>query len=298
MLAQSAVSTVQSTTSGTDLITSGTDLGVEGRTIDIVLANDAHAAFVWGVLDRLLDEPNCSVSGVTASGFAAMQAAVFAYGLSVGGRRGARTALANFWRRVSHASMFAIDRTSLLRSMLEQSIELKTIRDDDCPVKLRVAAVNARTDAVKIFSGEQLSINAIVAAAAVPFLSPAIEIDGDLYWGDGDVSQLPPAEPIRACHRVMVTGKPSIFVARCPDRSLGANQCVTGCAPVHSIFDSRCRAGAPLLLRPWIDWGELTDIRDRGRQCAEDWLAADLCSTTSTGPSTAEPNTSRRFPPA
>ncbi|MBZ9822825.1 patatin-like phospholipase family protein [Mesorhizobium sp. CA4] len=272
MLAQSAVSTIQS-------ITSATDFNAKARTIEIVLANDAHAAFVWGVLDRLLDEPNCSVSGVTASGFAAMQAAVFAYGLSVGGRRGARTALANFWRRVSHASMLAIDRTSLLRSMLEQSIELKTIRDDDCPVKLRVAAVNARTDAVKIFSGEQLSVEAIVAAATVPFLSAAIEIDGDLYWGDGDISQFSPAASMGVCHRVMVTGKRSIFMARCPDRSLGATQCVPGCAPVHSIFDSHYRAGTPLLVRPWIDWGELTDIRDRGRQCAEDWLAADLSST-------------------
>ena len=271
MLAQSAVRTVQA-------ITSVADLDVEGRTIDIVLANDAHAAFVWGVLDRLLDEPNCSVNGVTASGFAAMQAAVFAYGLSVGGRRGARTALANFWRRVSHASMFAIDRTSLLRSMLEQSIDLKQIRDEDCPVKLGVLAVNAHTNAVKVFSGDQLSVDAIVAAATVPFLSPAIEIDGDLYWGDDDISLFSSAASIGTHHRVVVTGKPSIFVARCPDRSLASTRCATGCAPVHTIFDNQYRAEAPLLPRPWIDWGELTEIRDRGRKCAEDWLATDLSS--------------------
>jgi NTE family protein len=30
-----------------------------------------------------------------------------------------------------------------------------------------------------------------------------------------------------------------------------------------------------LFTRPWIDWGELTDMRDRGRQRAEDWLLAD-----------------------
>jgi NTE family protein len=269
MLAQSAVRTVAAAAPAAHL-------GVEDQTIDIVLANDAHAAFVWGVLDRLLDQPNCNVSGVTASGFAAMQAAVFAYGLSVGGRRGARTALANFWRRVSHASMFAIDRTSLLRSMLEQSIDLNRIRDEDCPVKLDVLAINARTDALKIFSGEQLSVDAIVAAATVPFLSPAIEIDGDLYWGDGDISQLQPVALGGARNRLMVTGKPSIFVARCPDRSLASTHCATGCAAVHTIFDSQYRAAAPLLLRPWIDWGQLTDIRDRGRQCAENWLAANL----------------------
>lgn len=251
-------------------------LGVEGQTIDILLANDAHAAFVWGVLDRLLDEPDCNVSGITASGFAAMQAAAFAYGLCLGGRRGARTALANFWRRVSHASMFATDRTSLLRSMLEQSIDLKQIRDEHCPVKLGVLAVNARSDTLKIFSGEQLSVDAIVAAATVPFLCPAVEIDGDLYWGDGDISQVPPGASARASHRVVVTGKPSIFVARCPDRRVASTHCATGCAAVHTIFDKQYRAAAPLLLRPWIDWGELTDIRDRGRQCVENWLVADL----------------------
>ncbi|MDG4892402.1 hypothetical protein P9272_02135 [Mesorhizobium sp. WSM4976] len=269
MLAQSAVRTVAAATPTAHL-------GVEDQTIDIVLANDAHAAFVWGVLDRLLDEPNCNVSGVTASGFAAMQAAVFAYGLSVGGRRGARTALANFWRRVSHASMFAIDRTSLLRSMLEQSIELKRILDEDCPVKLDVLAINARTDALKIFSGEQLSVDAIVAAATVPFLSAAVEIEGDFYWGDGDVSQLPTALSTGAPRGLIVTGKPQISIARGPDLSLASIHCATGCAAVHTIFDSQYRAAAPLLLRPWIDWGELTDIRDRGRQSAEDRLAADL----------------------
>ncbi|RAZ92433.1 hypothetical protein DPM33_00535 [Mesorhizobium hawassense] len=250
-------------------------LGAEDLTIDIVLANDAHGAFVWGVLDRLLDEANCSVSGVTASGFAAMEAAVFAYGLSVGGRRGARTALANFWRRVSHASVFADDRASLLRSILEQSIDIEQIRDEGCPVKLGVLAVNARTDAVRIFTSDQLSINAIVAAATLPFLSLPVEIDNDIYWGDGDVLQSPPVLSPEACHRLVVTGRPSVFTTSCPDRSPTPGHCLTNCAPVHTIFDSRYRAGAPLLLRPWIDWGELADMRDRGRLHAADWLAAD-----------------------
>ncbi|MDX8469358.1 hypothetical protein RFM26_27030 [Mesorhizobium sp. VK23B] len=267
MLAQPAMQTDQ-------VIMSVPDLGVKDRTIDIVLANDAHGAFVWGVLDRLLDEPSCSFSGVTASGFAAMEAAVFAYGLSVGGRRGARTALANFWRRVSHASVFADDRASLLRSILEQSIDLEQIRDEGCPVKLCVLTVNARTDAVKGFTGSQLSINAIIAAATIPFLSLPVEIDGDVYWGDGDVFQSPPVLATEARHRLIVTGRPSVFTAPCPDRSPSAGHCLTRCAPVHTIFDSRYRAGAPLLLRPWIDWGELTDMRDRGRQRAADWLAA------------------------
>ena len=67
----------------------------------------AHGAFTWGVLDRLLEEPNLSFEGVVATSAGAMNAAVLAYGLAEGGRRGAQKALANFWRRVSHAAAFS-----------------------------------------------------------------------------------------------------------------------------------------------------------------------------------------------
>ena len=71
----------------------GAELVIEDcQLIDITLASDAHGAFVWGVLDRLLDEPRLSLRSITASGFAGMEAAVLAYGLALGGRRGARTA--------------------------------------------------------------------------------------------------------------------------------------------------------------------------------------------------------------
>ncbi|AZO73861.1 MAG: hypothetical protein E5V92_00855 [Mesorhizobium sp.] len=283
---------VQSETRTDRAIICGTTSGLEGvLSVDIVLASDANGAFVWGVLDRLLDEPTFTFEAITASGFGAVEAAVFAYGLSLGGRRGARTALANFWRRVSHASMFAVDRAGLLRSILEQSIDIEQIRDERCPVKLGVLAVNARTDAVKMFSGEQLSINAIVAAATVPFISAPVEIDGDIYWGDGELSQLPPPRSPKAGHRLVIAGRPSLFVAPCPDRSVAATQCATKCAPVHTIFDSQYRAGAAFFVRPWIDWGELTGMRDRGRQRAADWLAAGPLRTDET----AAMNCERRY---
>ena len=55
-----------------------------------------------------------SFDGVVATSAGAMNAAVLAYGLAEGGRRGAQTALANFWRRVSHASAFSPLQPSLL----------------------------------------------------------------------------------------------------------------------------------------------------------------------------------------
>ncbi|CDX20039.1 Esterase of the alpha-beta hydrolase superfamily protein [Mesorhizobium sp. ORS 3324] len=246
------------------------------RPVDIVLASDAHGAFVWGVLDRLLDEPGFALNAIAASGFAAVEAAVLAYGLALGGRRGARMALTNFWRRVSHASMSDIDRGSLLRSILEQSIDIGQIRDGSSPVKLSILAANARTDALKIFTSDQLSIDAIVAAATVPFLSRPVEIDGDLYWGDADLAEPPAARSLEARHRLVIAGKPSLFMAPCPNRNGSANRCAIRCAPVHTIFDNQHRTGAALFLRPWTDWGELTDMRDRGRQRAGDWLVANL----------------------
>lgn len=252
----------------------GAELVIEDhQPIDITLANDAHGAFVWGVLDRLLDEPRLSFRTITASGFGGMEAAVLAYGLALGGRRGARTALTNFWRRVSHASMSVATTANPLRSILEQSIDIAELHKNSCPLKLNILASNARTDTVTIFSGDRLSIDAILAGATVPFLFPAVEIDGDPYWGEGDFSALPAVQPIEAGHRLIVSGKPSGCITPCAAYRPAAH--AANSASVHTIFDGHHRPGAALFSRPWTDWGELTEMRDRGRQRAEDWLLAD-----------------------
>ncbi|MER8565911.1 hypothetical protein NKH85_19855 [Mesorhizobium sp. M0924] len=250
----------------------GAKLVTEDRQpIDITLANDAHGAFVWGVLDRLLDEPRLSFRSITASGFGGMEAAVLAYGLALGGRRGARTALTNFWRRISHASRSVATTANPLRSILEQSIDIAELHKNSCKLKLNILASNARTDTVTIFSGDQLSIDAILAGATIPFLFPAVEINGDMYWGEGDNSALPAVRSIEAGHWLMVSGKPSGCMTPCAAHRLAAN--AMNSASV--LFDSHHRTSAALLTRPWTDWGELTDMRDRGRQRAEDWLLAN-----------------------
>jgi NTE family protein len=70
----------------------------------------AHGAFTWGVLDRLLEEPNFQIDGVSATSSGAMNAVVLAHGLTVGGRDGAKQALAEFWRNVSE-----VGKTTLLQ---------------------------------------------------------------------------------------------------------------------------------------------------------------------------------------
>src|SRR6202011_5176964 len=65
-----------------------------------------HGAFAWGVLDRLLEDERITLDGISATSAGAMIAAVLAYGWAVGGRDGARNALAAFWERIGNAGAF------------------------------------------------------------------------------------------------------------------------------------------------------------------------------------------------
>jgi NTE family protein len=76
--------------------------------IDLALqGGGSHGAFTWGVLDRLLEEPWLGIDGISGTSAGAMNAAVLVDGHAKGGAAGARTALENFWRRVSEAARFS-----------------------------------------------------------------------------------------------------------------------------------------------------------------------------------------------
>jgi len=183
----------------------------------------AHGAFTWGVLDRLLEDERIGFEGVSATSAGAMNAAVLAYGLSVGGREGAKKALASFWRRVSHAAAFGplqptpLDRifgnrslesspafilfdlmTRLfspyqfnplnfnpLRQVLEQTVDFEAIRRAECPVKLFLSVTNVRTGKVRIFDNMDLTADAVLASGCLPFMFQAVEIEGECYWDGG-----------------------------------------------------------------------------------------------------------------
>jgi NTE family protein len=63
----------------------------------------AHGAFAWGVLDKLLEDDRLALDAITATSAGSMNAVVMAYGMSLGGRDGAREKLAEFWRAISYA---------------------------------------------------------------------------------------------------------------------------------------------------------------------------------------------------
>jgi NTE family protein len=66
----------------------------------------AHGAFSWGVVDGLLEDGRLDIEAISATSAGAMNAAVMAYGMSVGGVDGARAKLAEFWRAISDAGQF------------------------------------------------------------------------------------------------------------------------------------------------------------------------------------------------
>jgi NTE family protein len=194
------------------------------KTVNLALqGGGAHGAFTWGVLDRLLENERIAFEGISATSAGAMNAVVLAYGLTEGGRDGARKALAGFWRRVSHAAgagplqptwldrltgnrslewspaFIAFDLVSRLlspyqfnplnrnplREVLLQSVDFDRLRSADCPVKLFLSATNVRTGKIKVFENDVVCPERVLASGCLPFLFQAVEIDGEHYWDGG-----------------------------------------------------------------------------------------------------------------
>jgi NTE family protein len=193
------------------------------RTINLALqGGGAHGAFAWGVLDRLLDDERISFEGISATSAGAVNAAVLSYGLSVGGRDGAKRALKTFWRRIARSAMFsplqpspwdrlthnhslenspaymAFDILSRifspyqlnplninpLKQVLEEVVDFEKLQRD-CAVKLYLSATNVRTCKVKVFTGEEICADAVLASTCLPFMFQAVEIKGEHYWDGG-----------------------------------------------------------------------------------------------------------------
>jgi NTE family protein len=319
------------------------------RTINLALqGGGAHGAFTWGVLDRLLDEKQLAFEGLSATSAGSMNAAAFAYGLAVDGREGARKALTNYWKRVSEAARLGplqptlIDRMlgdhklswtpvfsmigfvtrmlspyqfnpanyNPLRNVVEQSIDFDVLRRPDCPVKLFLSATNVRTGKVKIFSGAEVSVDAVMASACLPTMFHAVEIDGEAYW-DGGYMGNPAIFPlIYGCDSadIVIVHINPLFRAEVPRsaddilnrineisfnsslmREMRAISFVTRLVTqqrvvdgglkhvlIHSISDDGFMGRLTPTSKYNADWDFLIFLRDQGRKCADQWLAENF----------------------
>ncbi|WP_248310348.1 patatin-like phospholipase family protein [Bosea sp. 117] len=182
----------------------------------------AHGAFTWGVLDRLLEDGRIEIEGISGTSAGAMNAAVLASGLARGGNEGGREALNNYWRAVSKDGRTSpLQRTLLDRLMGNWSLNanpayvaldvmsrffspydlnplnINPLMDliaehvdfdavQSCShVHVFVSATNVHTGKVRVFSKKELTPDAIMASACLPFMFQAVEIDGVPYWDGG-----------------------------------------------------------------------------------------------------------------
>lgn len=203
------------------------------KRIDIALqGGGAHGAFTWGVLDRLLQEDDLEISGISGTSAGAMNAVALAQGLCQGSREKARELLRDYWMAVSDAARFSpLQRTALdhfwgrwslefspsfiwgqqftrtfspyqynpmdinpLREIVEECFDFDLINGSGKPL-LFLSATNVRTGRPKVFRQPELSVDAVMASACLPFLFKAVEIDGEAYW-DGGYMGNPPLFPL------------------------------------------------------------------------------------------------------
>lgn len=200
----------------------------------------AHGAFTWGVLDRLLEEEDIEVAAISGTSAGAMNAAAFKAGWVTGGRQGARDNLDWFWAQIGavnapqmqdwlaamapsvagwaavlelspgYQAFEALSRLSspyvygpMLRNPLAKvlaELEFSKVCSNAEP-RLFVGATNVRTGKVRVFAGDEISDQTLLASACLPTLFQAIEIHDpatgkqEAFW-DGGYTGNPPLFPL------------------------------------------------------------------------------------------------------
>ncbi len=303
----------------------------------------AHGAFAWGVLDRLLEDGHVGFEGISATSAGAMNAAVLAYGLHEGGPDGARKALADFWKRIAHVASLGPLQPSLvdrmlhnheltftpafmmldlmsrlfspyqlnptnynpLRGILEETVDFARLRDCRA-VRLFLSATNVRTGKVRIFANQEVTADAVMASACLPFMFQAVEIDGEAYW-DGGYMGNPALFPLiyhcesrdvvivhinplcrpdvpTSAHEIMsrineISFNSSLmremraihFVTKLIDEGKLTENGMKKML-IHSIAADDVMQGLNATSKLNADWEFLTHLRDLGRERADEWL--------------------------
>ena len=182
----------------------------------------SHGAFTWGVLDRMFEDGRIWIDAISGTSAGALNAVVAAQGMYDGGGPGARAELERFWRAVSKSGQSSpIARTAFdkmlgtwsldaspayvwldllsrvaspydlnpmnvnpLRDLVAGFVDFAKVQDcADMPIF--VSATNVETGQVRVFQREEITLDAVMASACLPFMFHAVEIDGAPYWDSG-----------------------------------------------------------------------------------------------------------------
>ncbi|AFY79161.1 putative esterase of the alpha-beta hydrolase superfamily [Pleurocapsa sp. PCC 7327] len=183
----------------------------------------SHTAFTAGVLKRILKQAGEELEIVALSGTSggAICALLTWYGLLLGSQQKAIELLDTFWRDNSAtscwdsylnnslvwasrlSSVFSLPEVSpyfypnwgqqILKQLLKKHVRFDKIGellDESSPV-LIVGAVNVLDGRFKVFKNAEITLEAILASAAIPILFRAVRIGQAAFW-DGLFTQNPP----------------------------------------------------------------------------------------------------------
>lgn len=205
------------------------------RRINLALqGGGAHGAFTWGVLDRLLEEEGLDIAGISGTSAGALNGAALKAGLIAGGRGAARKRLDRMWDHVGEIGDFRMlpwmaaflpalrfwqTASAAMLPFSPQAIAAQlyspyvfgarwenplepVVRDLDftqvCATdgpRLFVSATNVRTGRIKVFAGQEIGPEALLASACLPTVFQTVEIGGEGYW-DGGYSGNPALFPL------------------------------------------------------------------------------------------------------
>jgi NTE family protein len=184
----------------------------------------AHGAFVWGVLDFLLEDGRIGIEAISATSAGAMNAVALVSGMAVGGPEAARKCLLDFWKEVSrldlvydlysplnqwiqalklppeyhpfHAAIHFLTHSlppnllnplniNPLRSLLLKVIDFERLNLSPGVPQLFLTATNIRTGKIKVFETPAITVESVLASACLPPYFQAVEVDGEHYWDGG-----------------------------------------------------------------------------------------------------------------
>lgn len=183
----------------------------------------AHGAYTWGVLDRILEEDDIEVAGISGTSAGAMNAVVMVNGYMENGRDGAKKSLECFWQSISNLgniyspfqqtpleetfspwnldwslaynwfelmtrfySPYEFNPLNLnpLRDTLTKHLNIESIQACSL-MRVFIAATHVESGQARIFQCDEITVDAVLASACIPFIFQAVEIDGAPYWDGG-----------------------------------------------------------------------------------------------------------------
>jgi NTE family protein len=177
----------------------------------------SFGAFTWGVLERLLEETTIELDTISGTSAGAINGVLLASGLVEGGRAGARSRLARFWKRVTDEGSFRslmliggfspigtsvafgpalspeqFDRfdLDLLREAIRAEVDLSRLCELSCP-KLLIATTRVRTGQSHVFRNQDITADVVLASTCPPFIHYPVDIEGEPHW-DGSYVANPP----------------------------------------------------------------------------------------------------------